>query len=812
MRPAARLLALLCVAMPASIPAPAPAQEPARVRLLTASELPRLSEGLELPAGRYAVKVWAPSRERWAVAEADGTRGLALTVEGEDRTPRWGDAGAVTVREGEPLRLAIPGLEAILAPPPADGAAKKQEAAPAPPVVPAAVCFGPEAGFDPAVLLDLIRARVDTTGPPADARRAAVRTNQQGAGFRAPATLPAWRDRADRLREGLRVTLGLWPEFPRTPIAATVHGTLERDGYAIDRVTIETMPGVLLGGNLYRPKGTTGRRPAILSPHGHYAEGRVHEDVQARCVRWATLGYVVFLHDMVGYNDSKPFGHAFFNPRLDRWGYSLGTLQTWNSIRALDWLASRPDVDPARIGCTGESGGGTQTFLLTALDPRVAAAAPVVMVSDAFQGGCVCENAPGLRVGTDNVEIAALAAPRPMKLVGASGDWTAGTATTIAPSIRAVYELFGMSSRFSADIFDFGHNYNQTSRNAVYPFLARWLDGDDDYARVREGEIGIEKPEDLRVFDETNPAPASVKTPEQLEAALIDLRARQLARLAPGDQAVPWEAARASLHQALAIRVGLSNPSAADLQASPVRRVFRPGFVAVHRVVTRAGTGESVPFVRLIPPRPSGRVSVILSPHGKRALFGPDGEPAPIVKALLDRGHGVVGLDPLLIGESADPAAFRDRRPDTAHFETYNKALAADRLQDLATALAWVRSQPDVVQVNLVGQGRWGALALLARPALEGVGRTAIDLHGFSYGDGSDVPDDLHLPGVLQFGGLDGAAALCAPAPLWVHRAGGLDASWPVKGYALAGVPGLLRLDDGRAEPDALARWLDTGE
>jgi cephalosporin-C deacetylase-like acetyl esterase len=114
---------------------------------------------------------------------------------------------------------------------------------------------------------------------------------------------------------------------------------------------------------------------------------------------------------MVGYGDSKPFGHKFLDDRLRRHGLSLVTLQAWNSLRALDWLTALPDVDPARIGCTGESGGATQTLLLAGLDERIKVAAPVVMVSDTFQGGCTCENAAGLRIGTDNIEFAALIAP-----------------------------------------------------------------------------------------------------------------------------------------------------------------------------------------------------------------------------------------------------------------------------------------------------------------------------------------------------------------------------------------------------------------
>lgn len=811
MRTLARLLALVVLL---AVSAVSDAQEPARPpsRLLTASELASLQEGLSLPPGKYTVKVWAPSRQHWTIENRDGALALSQREEGDNLTPRWEVAGTVEVSQDKPLHITFPGIAEIANPSTSttEAQAKAPQAKPA--TVPAALALCGDPEFDPSALLSLLRARPETVEPPADARRGTIRTNQQGAGFQAPETLAEWRERAAQLRNQLRVTLGLWPELPRSPLDVKVHGILDRDGYTIENVTIETMPGVLLGGNLYRPKSQTGPRPAILCPHGHYSDGRVSTEVQPRCVQLAKLGYIVFLYDMVGYNDSQPFGHAFFNPRLDRWGFSLGTLQTWNSLRVLDWLSSRPDVDPSRIGCTGASGGGTQTFLLTALDPRVKVAAPVVMVSDGFQGGCVCENSPGMRHGTDNVEIAALAAPRPMKLVGASGDWTAATATTIAPAIRAVYTLFGVRSQFSADIYDFNHNYNQTSRNAVYPFMARWLDFNDNYSALREGEIKLESPEDLRVFSEAHPAPASVKTPAQLETELVNLRSRQLERLAPGESAETWGLARVGLESALKVRLGLINPSADDLQESHPRRLFQPGYIAVHSIIERKSAGESVPVLRLIPPRPNGRVTVVFSSRGKQSLFDAQGRPTAAVQALLDRGHDVLGFDPLLIGESADPLSYRPQRPDTAHYETYNKAIAADRIQDLATVIAWLRSRPDVIQVNLLGQDRFGPLALLARPALEGVGRTAIDLQDFSYGDGSDVPEDLHLPGVLQCGGLNAAAALCSPSPLWIQRAGTLDTAWSSKSYTLAGSPSLIRVDTTRADASALAKWLDSGE
>ena len=157
-------------------------------------------------------------------------------------------------------------------------------------------------------------------------------------------------------------------------------------------------------------------------------------------------------YDMVGYNDTRQYPNhrkIFDTPRHWLWGVSLMGLQTWNSIRALDFLSSLPDVDTKRLAMTGESGGGTQTMMLAALDERLAAVAPCVMVSHTMQGGCLCENAPGLRVDASNVEVSALFAPKPQIIVGASGDWTATTLTMEGPSVASIYNLYGKPGNFS---------------------------------------------------------------------------------------------------------------------------------------------------------------------------------------------------------------------------------------------------------------------------------------------------------------------------------------------------------------------------
>ena len=170
--------------------------------------------------------------------------------------------------------------------------------------------------------------------------------------------------------------------------------------------------------------------------------------------------------------------HTFGGARESLWGLSLAGLQLWNSIRALDFLETLPYVRRDALGATGASGGGTQTFLLAAVDERVAAAAPVNMISLHMQGGCLCENIPGLRLDTTNVEIASTIAPRPLLMVSATGDWTKNTMELEYPAVRAVYRLFDADDRVHGRARSMRRTTTTaTSREAMYAWMARWLQG-----------------------------------------------------------------------------------------------------------------------------------------------------------------------------------------------------------------------------------------------------------------------------------------------------------------------------------------------
>src|SRR5215207_1478752 len=291
-------------------------------------------------------------------------------------------------------------------------------------------------------------------------------------------TAEAWAPRARYLRHHVLASAGLLPMPARTPLNAVVFGEIAHPDYIVAKVFFESLPGFFIAGNLYRPIGP-GPFPAILTPHGHWANGRLEHtainSVPGRAIGLARQGFVVFTHDMVGYNDSRQLPHTFGGRRENLWSLSLGGLQLWNAIRALDFLETLPYVRRDGFGVTGESGGGTQTFLLGAVDDRVAVAAPVNMISLRMQGGCLCENMPGLRVDTNNVEIAATIAPRPMLMVSATGDWTAETLEREYPSMRGAYALFGADARVHAVRFTAEHNYNKDSREAMYAWMARWM-------------------------------------------------------------------------------------------------------------------------------------------------------------------------------------------------------------------------------------------------------------------------------------------------------------------------------------------------
>jgi hypothetical protein len=333
-------------------------------------------------------------------------------------------------------------------------------------------------------------------------------------------TLQQWEKRKAELRKCFLEQIGLAPMPRKTPLNPVYTPVRKFDGYTVQNVGIQTIPGFYLCGSLYKPEKGKGRFPAVLSPHGHFnssdlnKNGRYRPDQQYRCAMLARMGAVVFSYEMFGYGESLL--------QIDKADHETGfalTMQTLNSTRVIDFLTSLPFVDRERIGVTGESGGGTQTFLITAIDDRVTVSVPVVMVSSYFFGGCACES--GLPIhsctgaGTNNAEIAAMASPRPMLVISDGSDWTADVPAVEFPYLKKVYELYGKPGNVeNVHLATEGHDYGVSKRMAMYDFMARHLGLNinavkDKTGKIDESKVKIEKYEDLLVFGKEGKLPAN---------------------------------------------------------------------------------------------------------------------------------------------------------------------------------------------------------------------------------------------------------------------------------------------------------------
>ena len=333
----------------------------------------------------------------------------------------------------------------------------------------------------------------------------------------------SWEARAAMIRKGIREGMRL-PEKPNFVLLQPVrHGLQKMNGYTVENVYFESLPGFFVTGNLYRPLNPSGKTAGILCTHGHGADqnNRLMEYTQQRCATLARMGATVFAYDMIGYGDSKQCSHKLSEAIK---------LQTLNGIRALDFLTSLPGVDTNRIGVTGESGGGTQTFLLTALDNRVKVSAPVVMVSAHFFGGCTCESGMPIHKRpthqTSNVEIAALTAPRPLLLVSDGKDWTKNTPNVEFPYIQTIYGYYGAKDRVeNVHLPTEGHDYGPNKRAAAYRFLAKNLKLDlnrvvkDD--QIDETPNTVLDQASLQVFNAEHPRPTRAIEGDEAVMALV---------------------------------------------------------------------------------------------------------------------------------------------------------------------------------------------------------------------------------------------------------------------------------------------------
>ncbi len=529
------------------------------------------------------------------------------------------------------------------------------------------------------------------------------------------ATLDAWKAHRAHLQKQVLSASGLLPLPERCPLKPDIFGKVERNGYSIEKVLIQTLPGYYLGGNLYRPLGRPGKHPGILSPHGHWTYGRLEHtpsgSIPARAINLARQGYVVFTYDMVGYNDTTQTPHVFGSPREQLWSFGPLGLQLWNSIRALDFLAGLPDVDADRLGATGASGGATQTFLLTAVDDRIKVAVPVNMISAIMQGGSPCENAPGLRFDTFNVEFGAMIAPRPLLMISATGDWTRNNPREEVPAVKKIYDLYDAAALLEWTQIDAPHNYNQASRDAMYPFFAKHLLKVSNPETYREKSISPEGLADMLVLHKRTLPPGALTHPQLFEQWVAAAK-RQLQ----------------PSRERLQLVFGLDTASKVESKME-----------GELTVLSRVGQGDRVTALAT-GPNPH---TIVVHPLGATEATKP-AEPA------------------LLLTVFQTGRSKARRGPPKKYHLTFNRPDDANRVQDIVTAINYLQAQgssPITLKCTETA-AIWCTFAAALSPV-----KVKLDAPlGKFQGTDQQFLDEFFVPGIQRAGGLSAALSLAQQA------------------------------------------------
>lgn len=588
--------------------------------------------------------------------------------------------------------------------------------------------------------------------------------------FTVPANKEAWLPRADELRTQLEVALGVFPKPAMAPLKPVSHSAREMDGYTIEKVYFESLPGFYVTGSLFVPSGDRrkDKMPAVLCPHGHWQNGRFYwcpdnevaqllatgaerfesaarNHMQARCVQLARMGCVVFQYDMIGYADSQQInfdrGHRFglagpnpevkanqwllYSPQAEGHLQSIMALQTINSMQAFEYLANRNDVDPKKIAITGASGGGTQSFIAAAIEPRMAGAFPAVMVSTGMQGGCTCENASCLRVDTGNVEIAALIAPRPLGMTAAD-DWTRTMPRDGFPELKKLYGLFGAEKNVSLyPAVHFPHNYNHVSRVAMYGFMNRMFElGLPE--PILEKDFHVLPAAELSVWDTDHPNPESGI---EFESKLLQTWASDSAKSLDADPKLRKDGWKSILEPA--------NRIAKTLTLSAPRTDAGSEIIEI-----RNADNKVVGELFLVAKDTSGTIQ-ILDYNSTQKSSG-------ITKNTL------LLTDAWGIDAKQEQSLVRNPRPAASYTYGYNPPVIVRKLAVLLSALD-NRSDTKKPTLNWHGDaeaGFYAAAAQLLRPAhAKSVTVTGKPLE---FENIKSIKDPYILPGALRFGGIQG--------------------------------------------------------
>ncbi|MBX6312846.1 MAG: acetylxylan esterase [Isosphaeraceae bacterium] len=611
-----------------------------------------------------------------------------------------------------------------------------------------------------------------------DARRAAV------AALKTPEAI---RRRQEDLRARFVRSLGGFPK--RTPLNARVVGRQRRDGYRVEKVIFESRPDHHVTAALYLPEGE-GPHPGVLLPCGHSANGKAAEPYQRASILLAKNGLAVLCYDPIGQGEriqllderGKPAiagstnEHSLVGVGALLVGQNVATYRIWDGIRAMDYLASRPEVDPDRLGCTGNSGGGTLTAYLMVLDDRIKVAVPSCYITSlerlfATIGPQDAEqNITGqVAFGMEHADYVTMRAPRPTLLsVGTRDFFDIDGAWDSYREAKLIYGRLGYGERVDLFESDEPHGFTRPRREAATRWLRRWLLGIDD--APTEGDFPIASDAELQCTES-----GQVLTDFRGQSA-FDLNAARARELAAERDRRRSGAAPSGLLEEVERRIALKARTPDVPPIREVGEVRQPGR-RVRKLVFPTEPGIEVPALLVTPDEPAegGAPLIVAIGHDRAAAF----EPGGLVARWTGKGHAVLLVDPRGMGETAPTPRYhktRDFGPDSqeAFLALHlDRPLLGQRVFDVLRVLdALVDRTRD--GVHLVGIGVGGPIALHAAALDPRIGQLTLERSILSWTEVAETPrarDQLSnvVPGALLAYDLPDLAASLAPRPLTIE-------------------------------------------